>query len=33
MNLARLLTDTAVAHCDAVALKMDDLEVSYAQPQ
>jgi long-chain acyl-CoA synthetase len=31
MSLARLLTDAAAAHPDAVALKMDDLEVTYAQ--
>jgi long-chain acyl-CoA synthetase len=29
MNLARLLTDAAATHGDAVALKMDDLEVTY----
>src|SRR5438270_12526183 len=31
MNLATLLTDTTQAHGDRTALKLDDLEVSYAQ--
>jgi long-chain acyl-CoA synthetase len=31
MSLATLLTDSAEAHDDSIALKLDDVEVSYAQ--
>jgi non-ribosomal peptide synthetase component F len=31
MNLARLLTDAAASMPDAVAVKLDDLEVTYTQ--
>jgi long-chain acyl-CoA synthetase len=30
-NLARILTDTAAAHGERTAIKLDDIEVSYAQ--